>query len=246
MEYSQTNDELTGNQPFDINEVATLEKDIQTIPPKQTVDFVINVCVPTNDYSGVVAGGITFRDVTEKKENDKNRSMFQNKFAYSIALILHGKRNDAKTELSLQDITPEQINSRNVLTANIHNDSPNYVNKVSIDAKVIDSNKKEILSQKKENMQIAPDSVFKFPVYYEEEKMNAGTYTIQLVIKSNDLEWNLSKEFTIRKDTATKLNAADVIQNSKIKDNLMVYLLIGLVICLTILVIILYRKINSV
>lgn len=39
----------------------------QTIAPKQTVDFVVNISVPIKDFVGIVAGGITLRDVTEKK-----------------------------------------------------------------------------------------------------------------------------------------------------------------------------------
>lgn len=245
VEYSQTDNQLTGKQPFDITEVATLETKTQTIAPQQTVDFIVNVNVPTDNYAGVVAGGITLRDVTEKKEDDKSNEMFQNKFAYSIALILHGKKAGEKTELSLNNVSPNQVNSRNVLSAAIYNDSANYVNKVSIDAKVIDSEKKEVLSETKENMQIAPNSIFQFPLYYEKEKVEAGTYILEMVVRSNDSEWNLSKEFTIHKEKATELNKTDVNQIANEESNGITYLLIGmmcLIVGLIILVVILWKK----
>ncbi|HFD0793060.1 TPA: DUF916 and DUF3324 domain-containing protein [Enterococcus faecium] len=245
VEYSKTKDKLTGKQPIDITKIAKFEKETQTIEPKQTINFVVNVTVPTKNYSGVVAGGITLRDVTEKKEDEKHIRMFKNKFAYAIALILHGEREPIKTELALKDVIPDQVNNRNVLIAEITNESTNYFNKVSIEANVIDSNNKQILWEKKENMQIAPSSIFQFPLYYAEEKMQEGTYILKMVVKSNEQEWDLSKKFVIQKDAANKLNQTDIVQNSDRNTNIMVYIIIGLIvlfICLVIIIFILFKK----
>ncbi len=238
VEYGQSSNKLTGKEPLNVQQVATFEHSKQTISPKQTIDFIINVKVSEKDYGGVVAGGITLRDVTEKQDDKNNSGMFKNKFAYAIALILHGEKSTEKTKLLLKNIIPNQVNKRNVVSATIVNDSTNYVNNVSIDAKVVDSNKQELLSEKKENMQIAPSSIFQFPLYYKEKEMKAGTYMLQMDIKSNNQKWHLSKSFIVPESTAKKLNKTDVIKNKNRALDKMNYLILELILWIIFLVIV--------
>ncbi|MFC0760742.1 WxL protein peptidoglycan domain-containing protein, partial [Enterococcus faecalis] len=121
VEYGKTQNQLTSSVPFDITKVASFEKEKQTIAPKQTVDFVVNVSVPTKDYAGIVAGGITLRDVTEEKTSSETKGMFKNKFAYAIALLVHGDKTPVENAVTLKEVTPTQVNSRNVVSAAIEN-----------------------------------------------------------------------------------------------------------------------------
>ncbi|MGC3056886.1 WxL protein peptidoglycan domain-containing protein, partial [Enterococcus faecalis] len=50
VEYGKTKNQLTSNVPFDFTKVASFEKEKQTIAPKQTVDFVVYISVPTLDF----------------------------------------------------------------------------------------------------------------------------------------------------------------------------------------------------
>ncbi|EGO9491101.1 DUF916 and DUF3324 domain-containing protein, partial [Enterococcus faecalis] len=200
VEYGKTQNQLTSSVPFDITKVASFEIEKQTIAPKQTVDFVVNVSVPTKDYAGIVAGGITLRDVTEEKTSDETKGMFKNKFAYAIALLVHGDKTPVENAVTLKEVTPTQVNSRNVVSAAIENKTANYVNKVSIEASVTDASGKEVLSEKKEDMQIAPSSLFQFPIYYEKQAMKAGKYTLTMTVRSEKQEWQLKKSFTITEE----------------------------------------------
>ncbi|MEB7428320.1 DUF916 and DUF3324 domain-containing protein [Enterococcus faecalis] len=238
VEYGHSSNKLTGKEPFNLRQVATFERSKQTITPKETVDFIINVKVPEKDYGGVVAGGITLRDATEKQDDKSNSNMFKNKFAYAIALILHGDKSTEKTKLLLKNIIPTQVNERNILSAALMNDSTNYVNKVSINAKVIDFNKQEVLSEKKENMQIAPNSIFQFPLYYKEKKMKAGTYILQMDVNSNNQKWHLSKSFVVPESASEKLNKTDVIINKGQALDKINYLILGLSLLIVFLVIV--------
>ncbi|EGO7555689.1 DUF916 and DUF3324 domain-containing protein, partial [Enterococcus faecalis] len=210
VEYGKTQNQLTSSVPFDITKVASFEKEKQTIAPKQTVDFVVNVSVPTKDYAGIVAGGITLRDVTEEKTSSETKGMFKNKFAYAIALLVHGDKTPVENAVTLKEVTPTQVNSRNVVSAAIENKTANYINKVSIEASVTDTSGKEVLNEKKEDMQIAPSSLFQFPIYYEKQEMKAGKYTLTMTVRSEKQEWQLKKSFTITEEKATALNKTDV------------------------------------
>lgn len=243
VEYGKTQNKLTTNVPFDITQIASFEKRKQTIEAKQTKDFVVNVTAPTNEYAGVVAGGITLRDVTEDQASNDEKGMFKNKFAYAIALLIHGDKPAVKNNITLKEVVPTQVNSRNVVSAAIENEAANYINKVSIEARIVDQKGKEILKENKEDMQIAPNSIFQFPIYYGQQEMKSGKYTLNMTVKSENEEWQLQKSFKISSDKASELNKTDVSEkeeNSNIR-----WLLIGLtgiILALLIILIIVLRK----
>ncbi|EHZ0460790.1 DUF916 and DUF3324 domain-containing protein [Enterococcus faecalis] len=243
VEYGKTQNQLTSSVPFDITKVASFEKEKQTIAPKQTVDFVVNVSVPTKDYAGVVAGGITLRDVTEEKTSDETTGMFKNKFAYAIALLVHGDKKPVENAVMLKEVTPTQVNSRNVVSAAIENKTANYINKVSIEASVTDASGKEVLSEKKEDMQIAPSSLFQFPIYYEKQAMKAGKYTLTMTVRSEKQEWQLKKSFTITEEKATALNKTDVSKKKESRNiQWLVLGLVGVIFLLLIILIVVLKK----
>ena len=242
VEYSKTTNKLTKNVPFDITKIAQFEKAKQTIAPHQTADFIIHVTTPTDDYAGLVAGGISFHDVTKDDEDDKNSGMFKNKFAYAIALLLHGKKEIQANNLTLTKAKAGQANGWNVVYATIENLSSNYLGGVKIKAKVVDQNQKEVLNVKKENLQISPDSIFQLPIYYNGKTMKAGKYQVQLKITSKGKTWNLKKDFTITAKKATDLNKTDI--SPKPKPDYTKWLVIGLsvIVIILILVIVLLLK----
>ncbi|EPH84327.1 hypothetical protein IGL14_002655 [Enterococcus sp. DIV1938] len=243
VEYGKTQNQLTSSVPFDITKVASFEKEKQTIAPKQTVDFVVNVSVPTKDYAGIVAGGITLRDVTEEKTSDETKGMFKNKFAYAIALLVHGDKPPVENAVTLKEVTPTQVNSRNVVSAAIENKTANYINKVSIEASVTDTSGKEVLNEKKEDMQIAPSSLFQFLIYYEKQEMKAGKYTLTMTVRSEKQEWQLKKSFTITEEKVTALNKTDVSEKEESRNvQWLVLGLVGIIFLLLIILIVVLRK----
>lgn len=243
VEYGKTQNQLTPSVPVDITKIASFEKEKQPIEPKQTVDFIVNVSVPTKDYAGIVAGGITLRDVTEEKASDETKGMFKNKFAFAIALLIHGEKAPEENTITLKEVTPAQVNSRNVVSAAIENKTANYINKVSIEASVTDNSGKEVLIEEKEDMQIAPSSIFQFPIYYEKQAIKAGKYTLTMTVRSENQEWQLKKSFTITVEKATVLNKTDV---SKKEENIdvqwLVFGLAGVILLLLIILVVVLKK----
>lgn len=240
VEYGKTKNQLTSAVPFDITKFASFEKEKQTIQPNQTVDFILNVSIPTKEYAGVVAGGLTFRDVTkETQQEDSEKSMFRNKFAYAIALLIHGEHPKTENKVSLKDVLVSQINHRNVVIAKIENMEANYINKVSVEARIVNNNGENILSEKKKDLQIAPNSIFAFPIYYEKQEMKSGEYTLQLLVKTENKVWKFDKTFTITKEKAKELNQTDVLEKERAKNsNWLVVLLIVIILILVFILLI--------
>ncbi|HDP1317577.1 TPA: DUF3324 domain-containing protein, partial [Enterococcus faecalis] len=116
-------------------------------------------------------------------------------------------------------------------------------NKVSIEASVTDASGKEVLSEKKEDMQIAPSSLFQFPIYYEKQAMKAGKYTLTMTVRSEKQEWQLKKSFTITEEKATALNKTDVSKKEESRNvQWLVLGLVGIIFLLLIILVVVLRK----
>ena len=57
--------------------------------------------------------------VTES-DSSQEKSLFENRFAYAIALLLHGNQADTPTEVALTKVTATQLSGRNILRTCIH------------------------------------------------------------------------------------------------------------------------------
>ncbi|EOD4232307.1 DUF3324 domain-containing protein, partial [Enterococcus faecalis] len=179
----------------------------------------------------------------EEKTSSETKGMFKNKFAYAIALLVHGDKTPVENAVTLKEVTPTQVNSRNVVSAAIENKTANYINKVSIEASVTDTSGKEVLNEKKEDMQIAPSSLFQFPIYYEKQEMKAGKYTLTMTVRSEKQEWQLKKSFTITEEKATALNKTDVSEKEESRNvQWLVLGLVGVIFLLLIILIVVLKK----
>lgn len=102
---------------------------------------------------------------------------------------------------------------------------------------------REVLYQaEKKEMQMAPNSHFRFPVPLNGQKLKAGTYTLNMTAQSMNKTWHWTKDFTIDADTAKELNQKDVTIDT---DYTWMYVLLGiglLMIALGILLLFIRKK----
>ncbi|EYT94337.1 DUF3324 domain-containing protein, partial [Enterococcus mundtii] len=105
----------------------------------------------------------------------------------------------------------DQLNYRNVISANIQNFTPTFVNRLEVEATVQKVGEEEILYQaSQEQMQMAPNSNFNFPISLEGDRFRSGDYVLKMTARSGKEEWEWERKFTIDADEARALNRADV------------------------------------
>ncbi|MCY7264895.1 DUF3324 domain-containing protein, partial [Pseudomonas protegens] len=82
-----------------------------------------------------------------------------------VALLMSQSQDKVKPDLKLTKISPDQVNYRNVINANLQNPTMGYLNhmQLSATAKGLDNPKIEYKSRK-EMMQMAPNSNFDYPI----------------------------------------------------------------------------------
>ncbi|MDO7880526.1 MAG: DUF3324 domain-containing protein, partial [Enterococcus mundtii] len=114
-------------------------------------------------------------------------------------------------DLELLDVFADQLNYRNVISANLQNFTPTFVNRLAVEATIQKVGEEEILYQaSQEQMQMAPNSNFNFPISLEGDRFRSGEYLLKLKATSGEEEWEWERTFTIDADEARALNQQDV------------------------------------
>lgn len=244
VEYGETKAKQDKTLPINLKDIVTVAKEV-SIPAKSSLKVPLNIKMPETKFDGIISGGITIKEkdsVTDSKGSKSQGLAINNKYAYVVALLINQTDKEVKPKLELNEVTPAQVNARNVINANIQNITAAYVNEMSVDAKVIQKGKtKTLYENTKNSMQMAPNSNFEYPISLNGEKLEAGDYTLILNVEANEGKWSFTKNFTINGKDAKKFNQQDV---SIKKDNTWIYLLASLFLILIVayLVFIINRK----
>ena len=228
IEYGESLTALDKSAPADLSEIIQLKDGGESVELPAKSEKVV----------GQLAGGITFSEkVDETKDKQKantNGLAIENRYAYTVAVLLRENETVVQPELSLEKVEPTQRNARSVISATLLNHEAAYLQSMKVTANV--KNKKTnnvILEKEQEDMQMAPNSIFNFPIPYEENEMEAGTYVLAMTVEGSGKKWQFTKEFTISKEVAETFNEKDV--TVKKTESKLIYLLIGLLLLLLII-----------
>jgi hypothetical protein len=264
VEYSPTDIKTDKSLKYNITDFITLPKEV-VLKPKTTQALDVQVTMPEEQFTGVIAGGLTFKQKsseTNSSQNDAKGVSIKNEYSFVIALLMRQEPTIVAPNLQLNDIYANQLNYRNVISANLQNPTMGYLNRMNVDAKITgitDKNTSFVIQ--KDMMQMAPNTNFDFPIpvskqgILEEnqysEPLKPGKYHLSMIVHGQEdpngvytakdstgkdikyaYEWKFEKDFEITGEEAKKLNEKDVTIK---KDNSWIYWLIGALILLIIL-----------
>lgn len=187
--------------------------DIIELAGNESKTVTLNLHMPDEEFEGLLAGGLRIIEFTEESEIEDNGEgvAIKNEFAYIIGVVLSNDRSSVQPDLELLDVFADQLNARNVISATIQNFTPTFVNRLSVEATVQREDETEVLYKaNQEQMQMAPNSHFDFPISLEGDRFRSGTYVLNMTARSGEHEWTWSETFTIDADQARRLNREDV------------------------------------
>lgn len=213
------------------------------VQPNEQKDVVFNLQMPAEEFNGTILGGFVAELVDEKTDSKASEGVnIVNKFQLVKAVRLKENDTSVSPELKLNDVKPVLVSYRTAVTANLQNIEPVMFGKLSIDAKITKKGQTEVLkSRKAENLEMAPNSNFDFPISWENDPLDPGTYTLNLVAKSGEKEWKFTKDFTIEGEESQKLNKEAVELKEK-ETPWLLYLLIAIVVLLVVIILLLLLK----
>ncbi|BAO08618.1 cell wall surface anchor family protein (plasmid) [Enterococcus mundtii QU 25] len=178
----------------------------------KTVKVTLNM--PKEAFLGLLAGGLRIAEVkeeTKETESSGEGVAIKNEFAYVVGVVVSNDRSAVKPDLDLLDVFADQLNYRNVISANLQNFIPTFVNHLEVEATVQKEGESDVLYRaKQEQMQMAPNSNFNFPISLEGDRFRSGDYLLKMTARSGEEEWQWERKFTIDVDEARALNREDV------------------------------------
>ncbi|WP_239255609.1 DUF916 and DUF3324 domain-containing protein [Listeria ilorinensis] len=195
----------------------------------------IPVQIPQESFSGIILGGLYFTEKDPPKNETKNGQVqFENRFSYTIGVVLQEDTAALEPLLKVKKIEPGQKNGRNTVFATIQNPKATIVRDLSVKARVYQEDASEPLHEMSLNqLKMAPNSHFAFPISWEDQPFEPGTYRVELTATAGTDEWHWKKKFTIEKDQADSLNQkAAELESETSKQYLPLYLTAGFLLLL--------------
>lgn len=253
IEYGENNIRPDKSLTYAVPDLLEYPSEVK-ISANSSKEVPFDLTMPKEKYDGIILGGIVFQqkesEVTKNSSSVKGTSV-QNHYAYAVALSLKESDNQVSPNLNLLKVSPGQNNARNVINAQLQNDQSILLSKVKVSAKVYAKNAKTpVYTSVTNDMQIAPNSNFKYPIALNGTEMKAGNYTLKLAVTGTAYDkpktWHFTKNFTIKSKQARDLNKLDVDVTANTNNSNWLYVLIGIIllviIVILIFVIILQRK----
>ncbi len=249
IEYDKTSIKNDKTLKYPLNTLIKYPKSV-VIPAKESKTVSFSVTMPNKSYRGIILGGLTFQQKeseVDKNSTSKKGTTIQNRFVYAVAVILKESDDKLTPNLNLLSVIPGQVNGRNEISAKIQNDQSLLMSSGKITAKIYKKGSgKAIYSSTSKNLQIAPNSNFKYPIYLNGTKMKSGDYVLKLKVTTtaykNPKTWNFSRSFKIKAKKAASLNKSDVdLKKSSNYDWIVPAIIVFLVVVIILLVITIFK-----
>ena len=215
IDYGQKNVKKDVSADYVLNQLVSPETQEVILQPGEAKDIPFQIKMPKQAFTGIILGGIhiTKKDTLSKKVSG---TAIRNKYAYVIGMKLETNTNKVTPDLKLLAARPGLENSYTTIFANVQNPTPTIISKVSFDATITKKGSKKVLyKSKKENMSIAPNTNFNFPIGLTKEKITPGNYTVTIDAKegTTNKTWHLTTDFEIQAKKAEKINKKAVLEN---------------------------------
>ncbi|MEG0781568.1 DUF916 and DUF3324 domain-containing protein [Carnobacterium sp.] len=210
-------------------EIANVPK--ETLVPKQSSTLLdVQLKMPDEVYDGVLLGGLYFKEKeveSEKTEKEEGAVAIENRFAYSVGVLLTETDVVVQPKLALNEVKADQKTGHNIISLNLQNQHAALVKKLKVDAKIYEQGNKTILYEKKQDdLRMAPNSNFNYAIDVVDTELKPGTYEAEVVANDGYRDWKMKKTFVIESAEAEKLNKSSIDDPPKTFDSRW-YILIG-------------------
>jgi len=211
VDYSLIEPKFDNTLKTPFSKIAKVQKETK-IPAKSTVTLDVNIEMPKDSFDGVILGGLYFKEKEDEKSKRKSDNVqIENKYAYTIGVVLRETVTEVKPDLKLNEIKPGQVNARNVVTANLQNINAAMLKNLSVDAKVYTEKGKSVLHEtKKEGLRMAPNSNFDYAISWDNKALEPGIYRLEMKATDGEQKWEWTKKFNIKGGEVSKLNETAV------------------------------------
>lgn len=232
-------EELHESMTHPFSEISTIESPTIEVTAGEQETVIITVQSPEEAFDGVILGGLYFSLEPEEAE-DEETVMIQNRYSYALAAQITeaGNDNEVEANIELLNVDAGVINYRNGLQTEFVNTVPMIVG-LDIEGSVHEAGEEKALyTRTEEEFVVAPNSKFKYPVMYDNQRLEPGDYIFKATASDGDQSWEFEEEFEVTEEIADEANEEAVELAEEEDNSLLIYLIIGLGVLVAILIIV--------
>lgn len=223
--------------PF--SEISSIESPTVDVAAGEQETVTVKVTAPDEAFDGTILGGLYFS--LEPEETDDAESVtIQNRYSYALAVQIteEGNDNEIEPNIEMLEVDPGIINYRTGLQTEFVNTVPMIVG-LEIEGSVYEAGTEEPLyTRTEEDFTVAPNSKFKFPVMYDNQRLEPGDYVFRASASDGEKTWEFEEEFEVTEEIAEEANEEAVELAEEEDNSLLMYLVIGLGVLVAILIIV--------
>lgn len=187
---------------YSVSEFINIKNPTPTLTPSSSLYIDVDVTMPNNDFQGTLLGGfvVTMNSPTSPQEgsDDNNGIALENRFAYTVGLKLRQNTEEVKPDFHLKSISPQLVNYRTSVVANLQNSEALITKDMKISAWVYKKNSDTVLKEAhQENAEMAPNSNFDFTIDWNRQKLVPGAYRLKMKVEYSGEVWEFDQDFTI-------------------------------------------------
>lgn len=208
VEYTNEKPKLDKSLVTPFSKLASVQSEI-TIPKQSSLRLPITLKIPEKSFDGFILGGLYFKEKETDQETKKSKDdvQIENKFSYTIGVLLAESPEMVLPDLVLNDVKATQKVGRNVITANLQNPKAALLSNLTVDAKVYEADSNQLLHEEKQtSLRMAPNSNFNYSVSWGNEAFQTGDYRIEIDATDGNQNWHLKKNFKIKVKEAKEYN----------------------------------------
>ena len=237
ISYSNTH-EYDSTQKLKMSEVLSGGGE-QTIPANGSKKIDLPLKLTGHNFNGQLLGAI---NVIEKVDTDVSSGGVNNQFAYNIPVKIDIGDNNIEAKMDYAGVKVKEENKNYGLEVGLRNISSTIIRDLSVDYKITSKkSKKIILEEKRDHLEMAPNSIFFPNVSLKDKAIKAGDYqiTIHVVSKESKIDETWTDNFKIDSTQAKNLNNGLVVSS---KQSIPWYVWMIVAALVTLIVYVIYKK----
>lgn len=204
IDYEQKDVKTDETQKYPLKDIVLYDSEI-TVAPQTSIDFPIQLNMPTASFDGEILGGIQVLKKTKEVEGE-----IVNRYGYIVGLRLTETDTPIERQLVLKEVRAEKVFGSTGVVADIQNPVMEGIGHLKYEVTIRDDQNKAVREKVYDKeMSIAPNSTYTFAVDWEDEPLEAGEYLFDLTVSdAKGNRWDFEEPFSISEEEAKKVNQA--------------------------------------
>jgi len=122
VEYGRDAEEADPTLFYSLADLIEVPEEPIELAGNETKTISVSLIMPQEKYEGFLAGGLRITEIQEESEEETTEEegvAIKNEFAYVVGVVVSNDRASVKPDLELLDVFADQLNYRNVISANL-------------------------------------------------------------------------------------------------------------------------------